>query len=153
MSIIDWLKRLFGTFEQPSPSDIVPKGSINQYDIEGKVEINLRKLNIPFTEPPKVWIPDIPNTNSMDPAMDYGHNNILIAGADEENQSIMVDFVKVGDIAVYRTARLYAIHRIARIGNDDQGKYFIFKGDNNPVADPDRVRENQILWLCIGTIY
>ena len=147
-----WLSKFFtGTIERPSPSDIVPASSVQI--IENSIVVNLTNLNIPFTQPPKVWLPPLPDTNSMDPEMDNGHNNILIAGVDEADQKKLVDFLQVGDIAVYRSPRMYAIHRIVEKGEDEQGRYFRFKGDNNAVKDPDLVRDNEIQWLCIGTIF
>lgn len=159
---MSWLSNLFkSTSEQPSPSDIVPEGSLSMAAGDKLlVNIDLAKLNIPFTKPPKAWIPMIPDTNSMDPVFDYGNNNILIAGADPENQKILVDFLKVGDIAVYRIpsdpgqpALAYDVHRIVKIGQDKQGRYFRFKGDNNSSTDSYIVRDDNIQWLSIGVIY
>lgn len=156
LSLLKQLLKLFTpTGEIPSPSDIVPETSIGASvsDAGAMVSINLARLNIPFTKIPKVWIPPIPDTNSMDGIFDYGNNNILIAGADEVDQRVLIDFIKVGDIAVYRTTKVYAIHRIVEIGNDKKGRYFRFKGDNNAVKDPDFVRDNEIEWLSVGVIY
>ena len=141
------------TVDVPSPSDIVPKKNILFNRVEQVVKISLKNLAIPFTKPPKVWVPDIPGSKSMDPVFDWEHNNILIQGADAENQSIMADFLKVGDIAVYRHPLLYAIHRIVKIEQDDEGRKFTFKGDNNYTNDPYAVRDEHIEWLSIGTIY
>lgn len=147
-----WLTSLFRrTVDIPSASDIVPTNNITC--VGDKVEISLNNLNIPFTKPPKVWIPPIPDTNSMDPSFDFGHNNILIAGVDEDNQRILVDFLKVGDVAVYQNPQLYAIHRIVRIEFDDVGRKFTFRGDNNASDDPYPVRDEHIQWICIGTIF
>ena len=155
---LEWLKSLFGSSgsEKPSPSDIVPRDSIVQTD--GYFIIDLNRLNIPFTKLPKTWIPEIPDTNSMDGAFDYGNNNLLIAGADEENQRILINFLKVGDVAVYQVSDSpITIHRIVdrivEIGTDKQGRYFIFKGDNNAKKDPYIVRDADIKWLSIGVIY
>ena len=147
-----WLSRLFSSNrEQPSPSDIVPGSSIT---LRGNaVTLNLEKLNIPFTKPPKVWIPHVVGTGSMDPVMDRGHHNLLIAGADAQNQKILVGFLKVGDVAVYQHAYLYVIHRIVKIEQDDKGRRFTFRGDNNLANDPHPVRDEHIQWLSIGTIY
>ncbi len=162
MWISTWLSNLFtaGT-ERPSPSDIVPKDSIGIVAADKlSILIDLTKLNIPFGTPPKVWVPDIPDTGSMDPNFDHEHNNILIAGADEADHKRLIDFIKVGDIAVYRIppdfsqpARIYAIHRIVKIGKDSQRRYFVFKGDNNASSDPYKVRDNEILWVSISTIF
>ena len=140
-----------GTVERPSPSDIVPEGSIKVVD--NNIIVDLARLNIPLENPPKVWIPPIPDTNSMDGAFDYGNNNILIAGADEQDHGRIVNFLKVGDVAVYRTPNSYIIHRIVKISSDSQGRFFKFKGDNNASEDPDKVRDSQIEWLSVGAIY
>ena len=147
------LKMFTGTKERPSPSDILPRSSI----IIGadSIEINLKALNIPFSLTPRVWIPLIPGTNSMDGAFDYGNNNILIAGADDTDHKKMIDFINVGDVVVYQPTwfdRL-VIHRIIKKGIDKEGRWFKFKGDNNATSDPGLVRDSQIKWLSIGVIY
>ena len=161
-----WLKELFTAgMDKPSPSDIVPRSSITT--IDSNIVVSLAKLNIPLTKTPKIWIPEIPDTNSMDGIFDFGHNNILIAGADKKEQKILVDSLMVGDIAVYRimqnpddkpedfskSHKSYSIHRIIEIGSDNEGRYFKFKGDNTPVKDPYEARDSNILWVSIGTIY
>ena len=149
-----WLSKFFtGTIERPSPSDIIQETGIIADNFGAKIIIDLRQNNIGLVNQPKVWIPPIPDKNSMDGAFDIGNNNILIAGADEADQKRMIDFINVGDIAVYRTATFYAIHRVVEIGNDEQGKFYRFKGDNNPVRDPEKIRENEIKWLSLGVIY
>ncbi len=165
---MSWLSRLFSLgMEIPSPSDIVLGGDIHIMSSPKAVWINLTKLNIGFSQPPTVWIPDIPDTNSMDPSFDYNHSNILIAGADEADHKKMIDFMKKGDIAVCRIMAnsadppsdfskpylLYVIHRVVEIGKDKEGRYFKFQGDNNASRDPFKVRDKNILYLCIGTIY
>ena len=142
-----------GTVERTSPSDIVPKNNIHYNSETSKLEVTLTGIGIPFTSPPRVWIPTIPDTNSMDPVLDAEHNNILIAGADEDNQKILVDFIKVGDIAVYQVPGMRAVHRVIKIETDAVGRKFTFKGDNNPQADPYEIRDENIEWLSIGTIY
>ncbi len=138
-------------FEHPSPQNITPEESIKYF--AGMVTIDLLKIKIPFTRAPLVWICPVPDTNSMDPVFDAGNHNILIAGADEENMRILCDFIKVGDIAVYEDYKS-AIHRVIQISKDKQGRYFRFRGDNNPIfPDAVKVRDSGIRWLSIGTIY
>ena len=144
--------------DKPSPSDIVRPDGIQSSTTS--VTIDFTRLNIPFSKTPRVWIPSIPDTNSMDPSFDFGHNNILIAGDDAADHQTLIDFLKVGDIAVYRIppdftqpAVIYVIHRIVDIGQDGQGRYFWFQGDNNAGKDPHKVRDENILYLCIGTIF
>ena len=146
-----FLSRLFGTFERPSPGDWVPSVAISVSD--DKIIIDLKRLNLGLDETPIVWIPEIPDTNSMDGVFDIGNNNILIAGRNDADQEKLVESLRVGDIAVYKTPSMYAIHRIVEINEDGEGKYFRFKGDNNASKDPDKVRPNQVTWVSVGTIY
>lgn len=153
-----FLKLFTGTIERLSPSDIVKRDAISF--MVSNLIVDLTQLNIPFSQRPKVWICSVPDTNSMDPGFDYGHNNILVAGADEADHKIMIDFLKVGDIAVYRIppdlsqpAKAYMIHRIVEIGKDGEGRFFRFRGDNNSSRDLYKVRDENILWVCAGTIF
>ncbi len=144
--------KLFGTVEIPSPSDIMLDTGIVADNYACKVIIDLRQTNIPFVKQPRIWIPPIPDTNSMDPVFDYGHSNILIDGQDEADHRIMLEFLKVGDIAVYdNESGQSIIHRIVEIGYDPQ-RFFRFKGDNNGSKDPGKIRDSQIKWLYVATI-
>ncbi len=158
MTWIDAFLKLFtGTVERPSPSDLVKREAITD-DADAVVRIDLKQLTIPHTRTARVWIPDIPDTNSMDGYFDMGNNNILISydtsdDAGKADQTLLVASLKVGDIAVYRTSTIYAIHRIVKIDFDREGKYYRFKGDNNASADPDKVRIDQIKYVSVGVIY
>jgi len=181
MSLWSWLKRLFVTAEIPSPSDIVPKENINVLGSTVIIDYG-KKLNIPFTEPPNILrIMDIPNSNSMDGVMDVGNNALYIEPAGKRNHKIMCDWLakefirgketgwKQGGAndCVYRVmynddddprdfskpARFYAIHRIWRMGHDEKGRWWIFKGVNNPMRDPVVARDKNILFLSTGVIY
>ena len=158
--------RLFKGKEK-SPGDWLAKESITWYETAGAVEINLSGLLPGLSKPPKVWIPPIPGTGSMLPNFNHEHNNILVAGVDKDDHARLIDHLQVGDIAVYRIIyspdgdpanfsyahRFYAIHRIVKIDRDEQGRYFRFKGDNNTSKDPYKVRDKNILWVSIGTIF
>lgn len=163
--------------DKPSRSDIVPKTSMTITKQPVGVHLNFAKLNIPFTKPPeKVWIPDIPASKSMDGCYDAGNNNLLIKPADEENYEIMVDWIaqqwlesngKLDNDCVFRIMvneaddpfdftkphKFYAIHRLTKVDYDEQGRYFIFKGINNPIADPYKVRDRNLMYLSCGVIY
>ena len=178
LGFFDWLLSLFiPGRERPSRADIVPRQSMAITTNPVGVRLNFAKLNIPFTKPPgRVWIPSIPDTNSMDSYYDYGNNNLLIKPADEENHKIMCDWIaqqwkdsggKLDVDCVYRIMvneeddpydfskphRWYCIHRLIRIGFDNKGRYFIFKGTNNPKPDPYQVRDKNLLYLSVGVIY
>lgn len=54
--------------------------------------------------------------------------------------------VKKGDIIIYNANWFLepVIHRIIDIKEDENGVYYITKGDNNPVPDPEKVRPSQV---------
>lgn len=88
------------------------------------------------------------DTNSMDPIIDSGSNAIEVVPHSEED-------LEIGDIVAYESeyADGLIIHRIAYIGSDESGKYFVMKGDNNPTSDPGRVRFSQIKSVVVAIIY
>ena len=151
------LSRITGTHERPSPSDITPRGALMHLEDTGMVHIDLSKISIPFTKTPRVWILPVAGTGSMDPVMDAGHNDILVAGADEQEQGILHNWLSQqppGNIVVYRIPeKIYAIHRITKVEWDTEGVKYTLKGDNNPSSDPYVVRSSNIEWVSIGTIY
>ena len=85
-------------------------------------------------------------SGSMEPNIHHG--DLVLAGPTSPTT------LKVGDIAMYEMpGRLRILHRIQAIERDqDQNRYFVFKGDNNNVADPVKVRDNQIKGKYIGRI-
>jgi len=150
---IKGLSKIFtGTIERPSPSDIIPSGNIK---VTGnRVEIDLDNIHIPFVDPIKLYKPSIPDTNSMDPVYDIGHTVIYIKPMSKQNHKILCDSLEEGDIAVYCGGGLTTYtHRIIKIGEDEEGRYFRFKGDNNPSTDPFIVRDNQIMYIGFAIIY
>ena len=160
MNLLSWFSNLFKTSgkERPSPGDIVPSSSISIVD--NRVVIDVTKLNIPLTLPPIVWTPHVADTGSMDPVIDYGANNIFIAGANETDQALLVNSLKVGDMAAYRfpadpskPTTAFINHRIVKICADGQGRYFRFRGDNNASQDPFIAHDENIKWMSIGIIY
>ena len=88
------------------------------------------------------------DTNSMLPVIDKNSNALQIAPDCPEE-------ITVGDIVSYRSdyADGIIIHRVVHIDEDDQGVYFVLKGDNNPSSDPGRVRCSQIDRKVIGILY
>jgi len=133
----------------PSSSDIVSRDALYYMENVDKIVIDLNGL--PFLH--KVWMPSIPDTNSMIPTFDVGHNNILVAGIDKREQKKLVDFLKVGHIAVYQNDYGKVIHRIVKIEHDEIGRKFTFRGDNCVIDDPCIVRDEHIKWISLGTIY
>lgn len=175
--VADLLEQLALGVEKPSVADIVQQMGILVDNYAAKVIIDIRQLNIPFTKPPKLLpIMEIPDSNSMDGLFDYGNNNIYIDPVDETNHRIMADWIakqwldSKGLRTVDAVTRImanevdnpgdftkphlwYAIHRLVEVGNDDKGRFFWFAGVNNPARDPYPARDNNLLWLNIGTIF
>jgi signal peptidase I len=85
----------------------------------------------------------------MDPLFDAGSHLI-------EQWVQNPEQLKVGDIASYEPDEFKGftiVHRIIEKGYDEKGLYFVFKGDNNPTADPFRVREHELRRKVVGIIY
>jgi len=85
------------------------------------------------------------DTNSMDPVFDIEANTIRLA--------VPAETLQIGDIVSYQHGENIIIHRIVHIDNDEEGLYFILKGDNNPTSDPGKVRASQILGKIVAIIY
>ncbi len=122
--------------ERASPADRIPERAIGVY--HDRVVLDLANAQwATFTD-----------THSMEPVISAGANAIEIVPESE-------DEIQVGDIASYRSA--YAdgtiIHRVVYKGQDEDGTYFIFKGDNLATSDPGRVRFTQIERVVVAIVY
>lgn len=125
---------LANTKELYSPADRI---KINDIELSNdKITINLDNAVLAEFE----------DTNSMDPVLDDGTTAIEII---PEKESELI----IGDIIVYESDYGDIIHRIDEISSDDQGTYFVMKGDNNYDSDPYRVRFNQIKYVLVGVLY
>ncbi len=127
--------------ELNSPSDWVKRSDLSVD--EGKAVIEFKKSEI---KNPKII--SFANTNSMDPVIDESSNAIVI-------MPDSVDDIHIGDIISYKpnNLNLILVHRVIGILEDEQGKYFILKGDNNPEADPGKVRFEQVRNVIVGVVY
>ncbi len=115
-----------------SPSNWIDESQVNIY--QSKVIINIEdSRGVGFT-----------NTNSMDPVFDVEANVIEII---PDNLSD----VNVGDIISFKVGTQTYIHRVVAKDYDEQGIYFITKGDNNPNTDP--VITRTIEGVVVGIIY
>jgi hypothetical protein len=122
--------------EQNNPKDRIKESQIHVYDNTVVIEINDPEWST-FTD-----------TNSMDPVIDKGANAIHIVPKYEDD-------LEIGDIVAYESkyAKGTIIHRIIDIKYDEEGKYFILKGDNNPKEDPGKIRFSQIKRVLVAIIY
>ena len=122
--------------EQENPMDRVPEKAIEVYN--DRIILDIQNAQwATFTD-----------THSMEPVLFKGANAIELVPKS-------VDDVKVGDIVSYKSeyAQGNIIHRVVYKGEDEQGTYFIMKGDNLPTSDPGRVRFNQIQRVVIAIVY
>jgi hypothetical protein len=122
--------------EKVSPSDRIKENQIHVYN--NRVVIDIKNPE---------WA-SFTDTNSMDPVFDYGSNAIEIVPQSS-------DEIEAGDIVSYSSkyASGIIIHRVIKIGTDEQGWYAILKGDNNEQPDPGRVRFSQIRRVLVAIIY
>jgi hypothetical protein len=128
---------LGGPKDKASPADFVNESDIHVYDSSFNVD-GLKGL---------YWA-RFTCTKSMDPVFDCGNYAI-------EKTLVSTDDIHVGDIVSYRSdyADGVIIHRVVEIGNDSDGWYCRFKGDNNPTDDPGKVRFDQLNGVVVAIIY
>ena len=60
-----------------------------------------------------------------------------------------------GDIVVYYVPERPEgiLHRIVKVEQDELGRKYVLKGDNNYKKDPYVIRDGHIRWLLVGIIY
>jgi len=85
------------------------------------------------------------DSGSMKPVLDKGANGIRVVPESSED-------IEIGDIISYRFGNMLIVHRVVDKGVDDEGVYFVMKGDNNLIAD-EKVRFDQIEYVTVGVIY
>jgi len=85
------------------------------------------------------------DSGSMLPILDRGANGIRIVPESEED-------IEVGDIVSFRIGGILVVHRVVEKGEDEEGVYFIVKGDSNLVND-GKIRFDDIEYVTIGIIY
>ena len=119
-----------------APSDTLSESNIRVYD--SKVIIELEGAR---------WA-SYTNTKSMSPVLDEGANGIEIVPKSIED-------IHIGDIVAYETKynKIPVVHRVIDIKKDNEGTYYILKGDNNMKRDPENVRFSQIRYKLVAVIY
>jgi len=86
------------------------------------------------------------DTGSMKPTLDENTKGIRIPITDKET-------VKIGDIITYENELgEYIIHRVVSIGLDEEGVYYLLKGDNNFIIDA-KVYYEQLRYKLVGVIW
>jgi hypothetical protein len=122
--------------EKASPADRIQESQIHVYN--NRVVIDIKNPE---------WA-SFTDTNSMDPVFDYGSNAI-------ETVPLSAEEIQEGDIISYNSkyASGIIIHRVIKIGTDEDGWYAIVKGDNNKQPDPGKIRFTQIKRVLVAIIY
>jgi signal peptidase I len=120
-------------YNNQAPYDFVKQNQIEVYS--DKIVINIRDASIG----------SYAATGSMKPVLDENSNGIRIKPSSEED-------IHVGDIITYETDGNLIIHRVVEKGSDENGTYFVPKGDNNSVND-GKIRFKDIRYKTIGLIY
>lgn len=120
--------------EMPAPFDHIKK---EQIVITGN-KIIIQNKNINWAE--------YTGSGSMNPILTSTANGIEIKPRD-------VNSIHVGDIISYYYNNELIVHRVVKIGVDDEGWYAITKADNLQKEDPIKIRFNQINGVLIGVIY
>ena len=61
----------------------------------------------------------------------------------------------MGDVIVYEPSwdSGLIVHRVISIEEDEQGRYYVVKGDNSEIVDPEKVRFSQIVGVLVGVLY
>ena len=125
---------LLGGKENSSPGDWVKENQIQVYPQQVILDI-----------PSAKWA-GFTNTNSMDPFIDETANAIEITPAHP-------DAINVGDVISYQTIYGVLIHRVIEKGVDEEGIYYVVKGDNNRFQEPFKVRFNDVQGVVVAVIY
>ena len=85
------------------------------------------------------------DSGSMNPTLGENTNGIRVVPKSEED-------VEIGDIISYRFAGMLIVHRVIEKAVDENGTYFIVKGDNNLIED-GKIRFKDIEYITVALIY
>ncbi len=86
------------------------------------------------------------DTKSMVPILSSTANGIEIKPESPED-------IHVGDIISYYYKDSVIVHRVIRIGIDDNGWYAVTKADNSDKEDPIKIRYDKVNGILVGIIY
>lgn len=87
-------------------------------------------------------------TNSMSPVLGSNSSTIMV-------QPERAEDVKEGDIIAYSSeeASGFVVHRVVKVGKDENGWFAETKGDNAVADDPVKVRFEQVRYVIVGILY
>ncbi len=120
-----------------APKDRIQDESIQVFN--DKVVIDLKDLN-----GRKVSWSSYADTESMVPTLDQGCNGLEFVPASQKD-------LHEGDMVAFEKNKRMIIHRIQKMGQDQEGWFAITKGDNNQYND-GKVRWSEIKYVTFGII-
>lgn len=120
--------------EKPMPGDWIKNNKIAVY--EDRVEFSIKNAE---------WS-GFTDTHSMEPLLGINSNGIEIKPKSENE-------INIGDVIAYNSTEGIIIHRVVKKDIDEQGTYFIAKGDNNLQEDTQRIRFSQIKGVLVAVVY
>lgn len=116
-----------------APADIVKQDKIEVYSDRVVLRIENASLS------------SYASTGSMMPVFDSGANGLRIVPSSP-------DELNAGDIITFEKNSELIVHRIVEKGIDEEGVYFVTRGDNNLYSD-GKIRFEDVKYLTIGIIY
>ncbi len=119
--------------DNQAPFDFIKENQIEVYD--DKVVINVNGASISRYAA----------TGSMKPILDENSNGIRVIPKSEDD-------IHLGDIITFEQDGNLIVHRVIEKGTDNEGVYFITKGDNNIISDV-KIRFKEIKYVTIGIIW
>ena len=143
--LIGLIADISSSYEKPFSVNATEIASPGDWISSDQIQLSKNRITI-YLDSPK--LAKFIDTNSMDPIIDKNTNTIEIIPNNPEQ-------LQTGDIISYKSSiyNIIVIHRIVDIKEDADGIYFITKGDNNPIADKEKVRFEQIKGVVVGVIY
>jgi hypothetical protein len=112
------------------------------YIQEDQIEIHPDKVIIHI---PDTSLSRYAPTGSMKPLLDQGANGLRVVPKSEED-------IHIGDIITFENKYGLIVHRVIDKGTDDEGTYFITKGDNTNLMD-GKIRFSDIRYKTIAIIW
>lgn len=122
------------TKERISPHDIIAESQI----VNTRQTVTIHDKNLSLTR--------YTDTNSMDPVLDNTSTGI-------ERIGVSIEEIEVGDIITFFYMGQNIAHRVIEKGVDEQGIFVKTKGDNVPIVDGIKIRQEQIKGVLVGIIY
>jgi signal peptidase I len=121
-------------YEKKAPSNFIEEDQI--YSENNKLVIDISNFTLSR----------YCSSNSMVPILNENSTGVSIKPANS-------DSINVGDIISYWKDNEIIVHRVVKKDKDDEGFYFIAKGDSAESSDKNKIRFNDIDSVLIAIIY